>query len=262
MRTRTLVVSAIFYVAVAALLLGVLFQEWAEVLPKSLATRIGHNTEGYVLALAIGGWIQFARPKIKGSRAEWIVTALVSLAFVGLTVYLLTGGLASRFKTLNEGTLAAALLIPYYQLRRPLPRWVAPWMAIVIVLVTIVTIRSSETTDLAETYGMLLLGIVGFDLVDKGILDPAAVTSTIRRYAWYAILIIAPIVFSVSEYHLDAGSTGILGEPVRFLVRITEAFIFALFVEVFFAIGLRCTGSQKAHASTEETVARPAARVQ
>ena len=155
-----------------------LFELWSDVLPNALSVRIGHNTEGYILALVIAAWIQFVRPRIAGSRAEWIITAIAALAFVGLTIYLLAGhGVASRFKTLNEGTLAAALLIPYVQLRRPLPRLVAAVAALVIVAVTIVTNKSAETTDMAETFGMIILGIVGLDVVDRGILDPAAKTS-------------------------------------------------------------------------------------
>jgi hypothetical protein len=263
MRTRAIAASAIFYIVVTALLCGVLFEFWVNVFPKAISSRIGHNTEGYIIALAIALWIQFARPRLQGARAEWIITILVALAFVGLTVYLLTGGVASRFKTLNEGTLATALLIPYVQLRRPMPRKVVLWAAIVLVVITAVTSRTSETTDLAETWGMLILGVVGLDLVDRGILDSTAVTSVARRWLWYAFLIVAPIVFSLAEYHWGAGSSGVIGTPVRFLVRITEAFIFALFVEVFFAIGLGRTGvrSGQLHAEPsnfDESVALPA----
>ena len=244
MRTRVIALSVIFYAAVAALLLGVLFEVWSDVLPNALSVRIGHNTEGYILALVIAAWIQFVRPKIAGSRAEWIITAITALAFVGLTIYLLAGhGVASRFKTLNEGTLAAALLIPYVQLRRPLPRLVAAVAALAIVAVTIVTNKSAETTDMAETFGMIILAIIGFDVIDRGILDPAAKTSPVWRWGWYALLIVAPIMFSLVEYHWGAGTTGVLGTSVRFLVRITEAFIFALFVDVFFAVGLCRTGT-------------------
>ena len=81
-----------------------LFELWTDVLPNALSVRIGHNTEGYILARAIAAWIQFVRPRITVSRAEWIITAIAALAFVALTIYLLAGhGVASRFKTLNEG---------------------------------------------------------------------------------------------------------------------------------------------------------------
>jgi len=52
------------------------------------------------------------------------------------------------------------------------------------------------------------------------------------------------VIFSLAEYHWGAGTTGVIGTSVRFRVRITEAFIFALFVEVFFAVGLGWTGAR------------------
>ena len=84
MRTRVIVFSAIYYIGLLAVLLGVLFKEWAKVVPHGIATQIGHNSEGYLVALVVPAWIQFIRPKLVGKRAEWVVTALVGLAFLGV----------------------------------------------------------------------------------------------------------------------------------------------------------------------------------
>jgi hypothetical protein len=250
MRRRTVVVSVAFYAIVAGLLLGVLLQIFPQVLPHALATRIGHNSEGYVMALAVAVWLQVARPRLIGSKLEWPVTVLVAAVFLGLTVYLLKGGLPSRFKTLNEATLATAILIPYLQWRRPLRRGLAASLAVGVLILLILTSRTIAVTDLAETFGALLLAPIGFDLVDRGILDAAARTSRRARYGWCALLVAAPVVFSVLEYQEGVGSTGWIGEPVRFAVRITEAFIFMLFVELFFAVGLGRVGRPE----VEETV--------
>jgi hypothetical protein len=251
MRTRTVVFSVIFYVGVSALLLGVLFEEWVKVLPRHFAGQIGHNTEGYLAALVIAAWIQFVRPRLSGKRSEWPITIVAALAFVGLTVAMLTTDWPSRFKTLNEGTLGAALMIPYVQLHRPLPGRVAMWAAIAVFAVTAVTIRTAATVDMAETYGIVFLGIIGLDVIDRGILDPEATTTPAKRYSWYALLILAPTLFSFLEYHWGVswhgvGSSGPIGVPVRWLVRIVESFIFALFVEVFFAVLLGRTGIRPA----------------
>jgi hypothetical protein len=242
MRRRTVVVSVLYYAIVAGLLLGVLFQIFPHVLPHVLATRISHNSEGYVMALAIALWLQLARPRLTGSRLEWPVTITVAVLFVGLTAFLIWGGLPSRFKTLNEATLASAMLIPYVQWRRPLRRGLAAALAVGVFVVLLVTSKTTAVTDLAETFGALLLAPIGFDLVDRGILDPGAQTSRSARYGWYAALVAAPVLFSLLEYHYGVGSTGWIGEPVRFAVRITEAFIFMLFVELFFAVGLGRVG--------------------
>jgi hypothetical protein len=251
MRTRTVAISTIFYVVVAALLFGVLFKVWPEILPKGVASRIGHNTEGYVTVLAVAAWIQFVRPKLIGARAEWIVTGIAVLAFVGLTIAMLAGDWASRFKTLNEGTAAAAVLIPYVQLRRPFPRRVALGVFALVVIATVVTSKTVATTDMAETWAMVVFAIAGFDLIDTGILNPEAVTSTLARWLYYAFLIVAPILFSLAEYHWGAGSTGLVGQTVRWIVRVDESFIFAIFTLFYFGVGLGRTGRASVEASAD-----------
>jgi hypothetical protein len=246
MRTRVIVFSTIYYVGLLAALFGALFKEWTHVVPHSLATQIGHNTEGYLAALIVAVWIQFVRPKLAGTRAEWPVTIVVGLAFVGLTQWMLNGDMAPQYKTLNEGTLAAAVLIPYFQLRRPLPRRADAITTLVLVIATIATIKLAFTSQMAETIGMVILGVAGLDLVDRGILDPAAVTSAVKRWIWYAFLVIAPLLFGLWEHKWGAGTTGIIGVPVRWMVRINESFVYAILVQIFFAVLLGRTGSNGA----------------
>ncbi|HEY2795912.1 MAG TPA: hypothetical protein VGJ28_26350 [Micromonosporaceae bacterium] len=249
MRTRIAVVSTIFYVGVVALLAGVLFKIWPDVLPKGLATRIGHNSEGYATILAVAPWIQFIRPRIAGKRYEWLITGIGFLALAGLTAAMLAGDWASRFKTLNEGTAAAAVLIPYVQLRRPFPRWVAWTVFLVVTVATIVTSKTVATTDMAESWVMVVFAIAGFDLIDTGILNRDAVTSAVARWSYYAFLVVVPILCSLAEYHWGAGSSRLYGETVRFMVRVDESFIFAIFTLFFFAVGLGRTGRREVASS-------------
>jgi hypothetical protein len=99
---------------------------------------------------------------------------------------------------------------------------------------------TAAVTDLAETFGILILAPVAFDLVDRGLLDPAARTSTRSRWLWYAALVAVPIVLSVLEYQV--GVDGVAGDAVRYGVRVTEAFICLLLVELYLAVGLGRTG--------------------
>lgn len=231
-RTRALVVS--FYVVVAAVLLGVLLQVFPAVLPDGLASRIGHNSEGYLLALVVAGWIQFARPRLAVSRREWSLTAVVAVVSLVVGLLLLASDLPSRFRTLNETFLALALLLPYLQLRRPLPRYLAGAIALVVAAVVVLFNRTAGVTDLAETLGILLLAPIAFDLVDRGILDPGARTSSWLRRAWYALLVAVPVSLSLLEYRI--GVDGLAGEAVRYGVRVTEAFVCLLLVELFLAV--------------------------
>ena len=241
-----------FYVLLVAVLAGVLFQVWSRVLPGPIAVRVGHNSEGYLLALILAAWIQFVRPRLRASSAAWAVTLAASACCVAMAVLLLLTDYPSRFKTLNETFLAAALVIPYLQLRRPLPRYLAAGLSAAVLVGVVALNRTAAVTDLAETLGVLILVPIGFDLVDRAILDPAAVTSTRLRYGWYAFLVAAPLAFSLLEYTLDIGSDGVLGEAVRYAVRITEAFVCMLLVELWFTLGLGRTGPRAGRPAAAE----------
>jgi hypothetical protein len=236
-------VAVTFYIALTLVIAGVLLGVFPVVLPGAMADRVGHNSEGLVLALVVAGWVQFARPRLASDRREWRLTALAGAALLVMGVALLVTDLPSRFRTLNETFLALALLIPYLQLRRPLPRS-APWWSAGVVLVVVVAFnRSAAVTDLAEALGLLLLAPVALDVVDRGILDPGAATSTPIRRAWYALLVLAPLCFTVLEYRI--GVVGVLGEAMRYAVRITEAFVCLLLVEFYFAVALGRTGRSR-----------------
>jgi hypothetical protein len=232
-RHRT-VLSVAFYATVAAVLVAVLAQLFPLFLPDALAGRIGHNSEGLLLALVIAAWIQFVRPRLTGTDREWVVTALVAGLCLALGLFLVLTDLPSRFRTLNEPLLAAALLVPYVQVRRPLPGRSALWLALGVLTVTVVFNRTAVITDLAEMLAALILVPLALDVVDRGILDPEAETSRPLRYAWYGFLVLAPIVFSVLQYQV--GFDGVLGEALRYSVRIAEVFVTLLLVELYAAV--------------------------
>ena len=238
-RSRTGLTVA-FYVVVGGVLAGILLQVFPLFLPDSLAGRIGHNSEGLLLALVIAAWIQFVRPRLAGTRREWLITVLGAALLLALGVALLLTDLPSRFRTLNEPLLAAALIVPYLQARRPLPRGLAGVLAAVVLLGIIAFNRTVIVTDLAEMLAALVLVPLALDVVDRGILDPRARTSGPLRAVWYAFLVLAPVLFSVVQYRI--GVDGLLGEAFRYAVRVTEAFICVLAVEIYFAVLLGRTG--------------------
>jgi hypothetical protein len=229
-RQRT-VWTVAFYVGVATVFAGILLQLFPMFLPDSVASRIGHNSEALLLALIIAAWVQFVRPRLTGTRREWAITASIAILCLALGLFLLLTALPSRFRTLNEPLLAAALLVPYVQLRRPLPGRLALWLAVGVFVVTVAFNRTALVTDLAETLAAFILAPLALDVVDRGILDPTAKTSRPARYGWYAFLVLAPIVFSVLQYQVGFG--GLFGEGLRYSVRIAEVFITLLLVELY-----------------------------
>lgn len=247
---------AVFYVVVAAILIGILVPFLP--FPHALASRIAHNSEGFLLALVLVPWIQFVRPRLEGSRAQWAVTVLVAVALLAVGILLIASHLPSRFRTLNESFIAAAALVPYVQLRRPLPRGVPVALAVIAVLVATLFDYNSEITDLAEVWGALVLIPIGLDLVDRGILEPAARTSRPVRYSWYAFLVVVPVVVSVLDVglHLSGPFAGF----VHYIGRCNEDFIAAILISLGLAVilGRRGRGPAGEPAPAASSVARAA----
>jgi hypothetical protein len=245
---RTTAMTALYLVLVA-IMVGVLIPFLP--LPHALAGRVAHNSEGFLLALILIPWIQFLRPRLAGSRAQWVVTVVVAVALLAVGILLISSDLPSRFRTLNESFLAAAALVPYVQARRPLPRGAAVVLPVLAVLVALLFDHNDEITDLAEVWGALVLVPIGLDLVDRGILEPTARTSRPLRYSWYAFLVVVPIGFSVLEARLH------LGGFVHYVGRCYEDFIAALLISLFLAVVLGRTG--RARADEPAQVASPVA---
>lgn len=236
-------IRVVFYGGLVVLIVGVLFEVFAEVLPSSIATRIGHNSEAYVLALILALWIEFVRPRLTDTAHERATVIVAAVGLLLVSAFLQVTDLPSRVATVHEAFTAAALLIAYVQLRRPLRRHLALWLSAGVLAIVVIGHRTEVVTDLAETLGVLLLAPIALDIVDRGILDPTAVTDEHQRWGWYAFLVAAPVMFSVLQYGLDLKGTG--GEATRYAVRLAEAFLSVLAVELYFAVGLGRTGAKE-----------------
>ncbi len=253
MGSRSTVITVAFFGALLTVVAGVLLELASLVLPEGLAARIGRNSEGLVLALLLAGWIGFARPALAGRPGQWRPTVLAAAGCLAVGVALLLSDLPSRFRTLNESFLAAALLLPYLQARRPLPPRLAAGLSLAVLVLVVAFNRTGAVTGLAESLGVLLLAPIAFDLVDRQILDPSARVARGLRAGWYAFLIVTPVVLSLLQGRLDPG--GLAGEGLRYGARLTEAFVCLLLVELSLTSGVRGTG----HRTTAGTAPGPAA---
>jgi hypothetical protein len=216
-----------YYLGLSVVVTGILLQALPASLPPAVTVRAGHNSEGLVLALLLAPWIQFARPRLAGRPREWPVTLAVAATCAAVGGLLVATDLPSRFRTLNEAFLALAVLVPYVQARRPLPRWVPIAVSgaalAAIVLGTVIGGRVSDgMVDAAEALAVILLAPIAFDLADRRVLDPAAPADQ-WRYAWYGLLVAAPLAFT-----LTARGT--------YLSRVTEAFLFLLLLQAYLEV--------------------------
>ena len=244
------VVAALIYLVVAVVLAGCLAPFLTDVLPGHLATQVGHNSEGYVIALAVIAWLAVVRDRLAGTRAEWPVTFVTGLVLAAVGVVLIVSDLPSRIRTLNEGFIAAGLLLPYVQLRRPVPR-ALPWCVVLVgVLVAVLFDHNTEVTDLAEVWGALVLVPPTVDVFDRGILDPGARNRPSLRWAWLAVVVVVPIVCSVLDARADV--TGTLNQVVHYISRCNEDFVATFLTILVFSVVLGRTGRRPGHVAVPE----------
>jgi hypothetical protein len=236
--------NVVFYAGLAVLLGLILADVLRDLIPVRIARRIGYNSEGYLFALIIGAWIQFVLPRLTPAR-RWPVTIAGAVVGAGIGFSLLGSDLPSQFKTLNEPFISLGLVLPYLALRRPLGRYVIliPVLVLIGVVLAMNTDPDGLAVDLAETYGYWLLVPIAFDLADRGILDPEAVTSKAVRYSTYAVMIVLPT--TVSLLGVEERSGGGIHAWLSYLGRVHESFIGVVLLMLFFAVGHGRTGRSK-----------------
>jgi hypothetical protein len=237
---RRRIFAVLYYAGLSLVLALILLQLLDDVLGKKLAAHIGHNSEAYLAALMLAAWIQFVRPRLAGTRAEWPVAIVVGVVMLVVGIALIQTHLPSRFRTLNEAFIALGILIPYVQARRPVSRVLSYGLPGVVLLLALAVGDRGLVRDLAETATMLILIPIGLDLVDRGILQSDAVTSIRSRWAWYAALVLIPVVFVALRNGAHVG--GWAGNRMLYSQRGLEGYIAAFFLEVYFAVFLGWVG--------------------
>jgi hypothetical protein len=218
--------------ALLALLLVAVLGGWVSGIP-AIGPHVSRNSEGYVVALLLAPVID--RVHRRGSSSlSWSATALAAGGALAVGVGCLWWSPLSSIgaiHTLNEAFFAAAVLISYVRVARPLPRlaWSLPLVALAIPVLLGWT-RLGET--LAETYGFCVLVPLGLDWVDRAILEPTRPRSLPRVWAWIATLVAVPTLISVLvARHPSGPAAGV----VDYLSRPTEAFVAALLLHAYFS---------------------------
>ena len=154
----------------------------------------------------------------------------------GIFLWFYNSNILSTVKTLNETFFALAFLIPYVQFIRRPSKFVAGGCALVVFVLLLIFDHTSLVrfpTNLAEGVVMMILAPIAFDITDRGILTPDRPSPLRVRQAWWALLVILPLLF-IALHH--AHFTGTLGDAVRYAVRPQEAFVGMFGLEIYFAI--------------------------
>jgi hypothetical protein len=233
--------SAVYYAGLTALLLMAVTDTLGTVLSAELAKDFREDSEALVLAIGLPAWIQFVRPRLTGRRWEWPATLLTAVALLstGSWMHLSADGLVDAVRmsdevsTLSEPVVAMAALVPYVQLRRPMPRRGMVAFPAAVVLVVLLAPDSGLVVRAPELLAMLLLVPIGLDVVDRRILEPAAGSNWFVRWSWSALLLLTPLLLSL---FLRDAFTGTPGQAIRNAVNAQEAWLGVLLVQLYFAV--------------------------
>ena len=218
------VVLWVFYGGLGVLMLLIVTDLLHSLVP-AFSSRIAYNSEGYLFAIALAGWIQFAIPRLSPSaRLPWALGIGALWGLIGIA--LLLSDLPSRIRTLNETCMALLVLIPYVTLRRPLGRWVllVPAALVVITAWAVVWAPESWVIDQAESFGFVVLAMLTCELFDRVLLDPSARPRNGLRWPWYLFMALEPVIVSALGTALREGDDP-LALTLRYLGRIHESFI-------------------------------------
>jgi hypothetical protein len=220
--------AALFYVAIAALLIVCTTRHTADVFPNRLAHRIGDNSEAYLLAGVACLWLHFVRREAQRRGIGLIAGVVGGLVCLVLGIIFKKAGWPSSVGTLNEAWFGLAFLLPYFMLPRPI-RWAALF-SLALVIGLLIANDTSIVIKGAESWMVLVLAPLGFDVFDRAILDRGARESQLLRLLWMAILIAVPLLAAALRHHVGHGHVNGIRD---YISRANEAFIGLLIIHAY-----------------------------
>jgi hypothetical protein len=235
-----------FYAAMAAMTV-VLAARWQyHVLPASLATRVGHDSEIFNIAPVVVAAVETRRRigAFPDPRAV-TVSAGVAALLLATGLFIFYGPVELTVTSVNEAAFAGAVLWLYVFLPRPLR---LAWLASVALLVVIVVgYHTALVTRQAEAMVALVLAPVSFDVVDRRLLEARAPHRPRLEVAWLAFLVLLPVVLMVVKRQ---DLQGVWEEIVKYPSRGTEGFWGMALVHAFYLVGRPARSRQAARPLT------------
>lgn len=219
----------VFFAVMAAVLLMLVTKAQTSFLPEGFATRFGHNSEVFALAILVVAAILTRRRR--PAVPTWVYVAVAAaLAAVGLFIFY--GPVAPTLKTLNEPVFAGAALWLYVLPRRPIPK---AWLAsVVLVAVVALGYNTSLITLQAESIVVLILAPLVLDVTDRRLLDPSVPDLPLLRWVMIVLLVLVPVVLIV--FLKSEPLPGFAADAAKYASRGTEGFWGLAMVELYFVV--------------------------
>jgi hypothetical protein len=223
--------TILFFAAMAVVLLLLVTKAQTSFLPAGLASRVGHNSEVFALALLATAAI-LARRRVPPPPL-WLHGA-VAVVLLALGFYVFYGPVGPTVKTLNEPIFASAAVWLYVVPRRPIP---LVWLAsVVLALVIAVGYHTSLITLQAESLVVLVLAPLVLDVTDRRLLDPTAPERPVLRWAMIAFLVLFPVL--LIAFLKSEPLSGLTADFAKYCSRGTEGFWGLAVIELYFVVRL------------------------
>lgn len=250
-RVRTIA----FYVVLLAGLVLIVTRALPKLLPRGLATQIGHNSESLLFALTFCALVQFLLPWLRARRrSPWALTAPTAIVCFAAGYGLAHSGWSSTLVTLNEPVIATGMMLLYLSLPRPV-RY-APLVAVAVFAFIVIFFHTTFVIDQAESLVPAMLAPLALDVFDRTILEPGRRDNARLRFLWMGTLLVAAIVFAVAARWAREDLDGPLRLGIDYGQRAAEAYWGWLIVHAYFGLWLRHPSDAiTRHLAARETVA-------
>lgn len=243
-----------FYSVLTLVLLLIVTGALPALLPGGVASRIGHNSESLLFAIAFCAVAQFLLPWLRHRRwSPWLVTVPGAVVCFGFGTFLINSSWPATLVTLNEPVIATGFMLLYASVRRPF-RYAAAVAAALLAFI-IVFFHTSFVLDQAESLVPALLAPLALDVFDRTILEPWRKPKAGLRLLWMSFLAVVALGLMAAAPWARGDLHGPFRLGIDYGQRAAEAYWGWLIVHLYFGYWI---GKQRGWPPNHKAV-RPAA---
>lgn len=229
--------QAVFFGLTTLALLVLVTHAHEKVLPASIATQIGHNSEALLFALLVAATIHLRRTMLDHGKSPRpvLISVAVVLSISGLLLQR-ADTWPTSVVTLNEAMLGAGLVAAYLCLpRSPILGGLAT-LAVVIFIISF--FQTGFVLDQAESLVPLALAPLALDVFDRRILSPDLPDRPGLRVGWMTLLVLMAVVSMVAARWARGDLDGAFRLGIDYSQRAAEAYWGWLIIHAYFSYWL------------------------